>query len=56
MDNKIVIYVNGACSGMFLGLISIHIDNQIPSEFSMWCAGLGLIAQCGILYFTLRRD
>lgn len=56
MRNKIVTYVNGACAGMFLGLITTHVDNQIPSELSMWCAVLGLIAQGGFLYFNLRGD
>lgn len=56
MKNKILIYTNGACTGLFLGLITVQIDNQIPSEFSMWCAVLGLMAQCGFLYFILRGD
>ncbi len=56
MKNKILIYANGASTGVFLGCIAVHFDNQLPSELSMWCATLGLIAECAFLWFTLRGD
>lgn len=56
MKDKVIIYTNGMISGMFVGFVAVYFDNQIPSEFSMWCAAFGLCVNAGFVYFTLRRD